>query len=190
MRRFILPIAIAVAAVAPAAANAQALRQPGTPANLPKLHVTSSTFAPNAPQPASVAFAGCGGGNVSPDLHWTGAPASTKSFAITEFDPDAPTGVGFWHWTVVNIPASVTDLPAGAALPAGAVAGLTDYGMAGYQGPCPPQGDKPHRYKFTVSALDIPVVQGVTAGSTGAFTTFSMRGHIVAQGTYTGTYAG
>ena len=187
MRRTILPIVIA--AFASTAAHAQALRQPGTPANLPKLHISSTTFGAGAPQPVSVAFAGCGGGNVSPDLRWTGAPASTKSFVITEFDPDAPTGVGFWHWTVANVPASVSSLAAGAALPAGAVAGLTDYGLAGYQGPCPPTGDKPHRYKITISALDIPAVAGFTAGSTGAFLSFSTRGHIVAQGSYTGTYA-
>ena len=78
---------------------------------------------------------------------------------------------------------------AGAALPAGAVAGLTDYGIAGYQGPCPPQGDGPHHYKFTVSALDVPAVQNFTASSTGAFLAFSIRGHVIAQGTYVGTYA-
>lgn len=182
-------VAVIFASTASVAGNAQSLRQPGTPANLPKLTISSHTFANGAPQPKSVAFAACGGGNVSPDLHWTGAPANTKSFVLTEFDPDAPTGVCFWHWTVANIPASVTGLGAGAALPAGAVAGLTDYGIAGYQGPCPPQGDGPHHYKFTVSALDIPALQGFTSSSTGAFLAFSTRGHIIAQGTYVGTYA-
>jgi Raf kinase inhibitor-like YbhB/YbcL family protein len=184
-----ITLAIVLASATSITANAQPLRQPGTPAELPRLSISSHMFANGGPQPKKVGFAACGGENVSPDLHWTGAPAKTKSFVLTEFDPDAPTGVGFWHWTVANIPASVTGLEAGAALPAGAVAGLTDYGLPGYQGPCPPQGDRPHRYKFTVSALDIPVVQGVTAGSTGAFLTFSIRGHIIAQGTYVGTYA-
>jgi Raf kinase inhibitor-like YbhB/YbcL family protein len=181
--------ALVLAAATTTAANAQTLRQPGTPANLPKLTVTSHAFANGAAQPKNAGFAACGGSNTSPDLSWSGAPANTKSFVITEFDPDAPTGVGFWHWTVVNIPASVTSLAAGAALPSGAIAGLTDYGLAGYQGPCPPVGDGPHHYKFTVSALDIPVVEGVTAGATGAYVTFSIRGHILAQGTYVGTYA-
>jgi Raf kinase inhibitor-like YbhB/YbcL family protein len=187
MRHLIL--AVALAAATATSVNAQTLRQPGTPANLPKLHLTSSAFANGGAQPKNAGFAACGGTNLAPDLQWTGAPANTKSFAITEFDPDAPTGVGFWHWTVVNIPASVTSLAAGAPLPSGAIAGLTDYGLAGYQGPCPPEGDRPHHYTFTVSALDIPVVQGVTAGATGAYITFSLRGHILAQGTLVGTYA-
>lgn len=101
---------------------------------------------------------GCTGKNVSPALSWSGAPAGTKSFAITVYDPDAPTGSGWWHWTVVNIPATVTSLAAGAgstkpALPKGAVEGRTDFGKPGYGGPCPPQGDKPHHYIFTVWAL-------------------------------------
>src|SRR6266567_2775664 len=93
---------------------------------------------------------GCTGGNVSPALRWSGAPAGTKSFAVTMYDPDAPTGSGWWHWVVYNIPAAVTSLPAGAGDPgknllaAGATQGNTDFGAAGYGGPCPPPGDKPH----------------------------------------------
>ncbi|MBX3553622.1 MAG: YbhB/YbcL family Raf kinase inhibitor-like protein [Pseudolabrys sp.] len=101
---------------------------------------------------------GCAGGNRSPHLAWRGAPAGTKSFAITCYDPDAPTGSGFWHWLVVNIPPTVTDLAAGAGstggqLPAGALATRTDFGKPGYGGPCPPDGDHPHRYLFTVFAV-------------------------------------
>jgi len=93
---------------------------------------------------------GCTGGNTSPALAWTGAPAAAKSFAVTIYDPDAPTGSGWWHWVVYNLPATTTSLPAGAGdasknlLPAGAVQGNTDFGAPGYGGACPPAGDKPH----------------------------------------------
>jgi Raf kinase inhibitor-like YbhB/YbcL family protein len=175
-------------ALLPAFAGAQTLRPTSTPKNLPKIHVTSTTFAYGARQPRSVAFAACGGENISPQLSWSGAPAGTKSFALTEFDRDAPTGVGFWHWLVVNIPPSVTTLAPGAALPAGAVAGMTDHGLPGYQGPCPPVGDIPHHYTFTISALNVASVP-VTADSTGPAVQMALRGHIIAQGTYMGTYA-
>jgi Raf kinase inhibitor-like YbhB/YbcL family protein len=101
---------------------------------------------------------GCGGGNKSPQLSWTGVPAGTKSFAVHCFDPDAPTGSGFWHWVVVNIPASVTELkldagsPASGLLPKGALQTRTDFGKPGYGGPCPPPG-APHQYLITVYAL-------------------------------------
>jgi len=104
---------------------------------------------------------GCDGGNVSPSLAWKNAPAGTKSFAITVYDPDAPTGSGWWHWIVFNIPAEVTSLPVGVGNPAsgqtpkGAVQSKTDFGKPGYGGPCPPQGDKPHRYIFSAYALKV-----------------------------------
>lgn len=102
---------------------------------------------------------GCTGENKSPHLKWSPAPSGTKSFAVTCYDPDAPTGSGFWHWLVVNIPPDVTELSLGAgnkggALPKGALQTRTDYGFAGYGGPCPPEGDHPHRYLFTVYAVD------------------------------------
>ena len=104
---------------------------------------------------------GCNGGNRSPALKWSNPPAGTKSFAVTVYDPDAPTGSGWWHWVVFNIPAGVTSLPAGAGdpgagkLPKGAVQSLTDFGAPGFGGPCPPKGDRAHRYVFTVHALDV-----------------------------------
>src|SRR5438067_2094273 len=95
---------------------------------------------------------GCGGGNKSPHLAWSGAPAGTKSFALMVYDPDAPTGSGFWHWVMFDIPADTTELPKGAGdpkaatAPKGATQSRTDFGVPGYGGPCPPQGDPPHHY--------------------------------------------
>jgi Raf kinase inhibitor-like YbhB/YbcL family protein len=102
---------------------------------------------------------GCQGGNISPALHWKGAPPDTKSFAVTFYDPDAPTGSGWWHWVIFNIPANVTSLAKGAGnpqarlAPPGSIQSRSDFGKPGYGGPCPPIGDKPHRYQFTVYAL-------------------------------------
>lgn len=102
---------------------------------------------------------GCEGGNVSPALSWKNAPKGTKSFAITAYDPDAPTGSGWWHWVVFNLPADTTSLaqgaggPGDAKLPRQAIQGRTDFGKPGWGGPCPPKGDKPHRFIFTVFAL-------------------------------------
>ncbi len=102
---------------------------------------------------------GCNGDNLSPALEWNNPPAGTKSFAVTVYDPDAPTGSGWWHWVMYDIPASVTNLPAGAGvqapLPAGAKQGRNDYGERNYGGACPPAGDRPHHYIFTVYALKV-----------------------------------
>ena len=103
---------------------------------------------------------GCNGQNHSPQLGWSNAPAGTKSFAITMYDADAPTGSGFWHWVIVNIPPIVTELKRGAgdpkvsAAPAGSLQSINDTGAAGYQGPCPGEGEAPHRYIITVYALN------------------------------------
>ena len=98
---------------------------------------------------------GCSGANLSPQLAWKNPPEGTKSFAVTVYDPDAPTGSGWWHWLVWNIPANTTSLPAATTLPEGAIAGRTDAGTPGYFGACPPKGDKPHRYVFKVHALKV-----------------------------------
>lgn len=101
---------------------------------------------------------GCTGENRSPALQWSNPPAGTKSFALTVYDPDAPTGSGWWHWVVFNLPATTTSLPAnidnkGTGLPQNAIQSRTDFGQVGFGGACPPQGDKPHHYHFTVHAL-------------------------------------
>ena len=104
---------------------------------------------------------GCSGDNVSPELRWTNVPTGTKSFAVTVYDPDAPTGSGWWHWVIFNIPPDITTLVADAGKPDGLGApqlstqSMTDFGQPGYGGPCPPPGHKPHRYIFTVHALKV-----------------------------------
>lgn len=121
---------------------------------------------------------GCNGGNQAPRLQWSGAPAGTNSFVVTMFDPDAPSGSGFWHWLTWDIPSSATSLNA-AALPAGAVSGINDAGLTGYLGPCPPPGDRVHRYQLTVYALDIASL-GLPGSTRAAVVGFSMRLHILA----------
>jgi Raf kinase inhibitor-like YbhB/YbcL family protein len=120
----------------------------------------SPTVAPNSTLSNDQVYSGfgCSGKNISPALSWSGAPSGTKSFAVTVYDPDAPTGSGWWHWVVYNIPATVSGLPVGAGnaggkLPAGALQGHTDFGTPGFGGACPPVGAKPHRYIFSVYAL-------------------------------------
>ncbi|HEX6510687.1 MAG TPA: YbhB/YbcL family Raf kinase inhibitor-like protein [Chloroflexota bacterium] len=135
---------------------------------------------------------GCDGGNKSPHLRWEGAPADTKSFAVTCYDPDAPTGSGFWHWVIVNIPPNVTELPEGAGnpggqLPGGALQTRTDIGQPGYVGPCPPQGDPPHRYQFTVFALGADQLQ-VSADTSAAIVGFQMHFCTLEKAMLTGKY--
>ncbi len=132
-------------------------------------------------------------GNVSPHLKWSGAPEGTKSFAITCYDPDAPTGSGFWHWTVANIPADVTELeegagsPDGSKLPTGAIQGRTDFGQPGFGGAAPPAGHGPHRYIFTVFAVDTDRLD-VTADNSGAVYGFNLHFHTLAKASITGIY--
>ena len=136
---------------------------------------------------------GCEGGNTSPELSWQNAPAGTKSFAVTVYDPDAPTGSGWWHWTVVNLPASTHALPSGAGnpdasqLPAGAVQGRTDYGQPGFGGACPPVGDKPHHYQFTVWALKVDKLP-INEQTSGAMVGYMLNANALAKATLTATY--
>ena len=134
---------------------------------------------------------GCAGGNRSPHLAWTGAPEGTQSFAVTCYDPDAPTGSGFWHWVVVNIPADAAELAAGAGggsgLPDGALQTNTDFGRPGYGGPCPPEGDHPHRYLFTVHAVaveSLPVEASTTAAVVGFMLNFNTLEKAALMGLY------
>ena len=150
---------------------------------------------------------GCQGQNLSPELKWSNLPEGTKSLALQVYDPDAPTGSGFWHWTVYNIPATATELAQGAgnnasSLPTGAFGGNTDFmdtGATGangnYGGPCPPKGDKPHRYIFTLYALAVPQVEvaaGVPkTGSAGLFGFVLNKGvgpALLGKASFTATY--
>ena len=146
--------------------------------------VTSNDFADGATLPDAQVYAK---GNRSPHLAWSGAPEGTKSFAITCYDPDAPTGSGFWHWTVANIPADVTEITAGGPVPAGAVEGRTDFGQPGFGGAAPPAGHGPHRYIFTVFAVDVDKLD-VTPENSGAIFGFNLHFHTLARASITGVY--
>jgi len=159
------------------------------------LTLTSGEFADGDYMANEQVFAGfgCEGKNVSPSLSWSGAPAGTKTFALTVYDPDAPTGSGWWHWVVVNIPPSTTSLPKGAGtaegamLPQGALQVRTDFGAPGYGGPCPPQGDHPHRYVFTIHAVDLDALD-VDANASPALVGFYLHFHTLAKASLMGLY--
>jgi Raf kinase inhibitor-like YbhB/YbcL family protein len=171
--------------------NTVPVRAPDPAKNASSLRVTSKAFADGGDIPMENVFTGCGGKNVAPELTWVGAPDGTKSYAITCFDPDAPTGSGYWHWVLANLPASVTSLAAGdgnSDSPKGGQGGYSDFGMHSYGGPCPPKGHGKHHYTFTVYALDIEKVEGASGGTTGATLVFMMRGHVLATGQITGTF--
>ncbi|MDH6195088.1 Raf kinase inhibitor-like YbhB/YbcL family protein [Mycobacterium frederiksbergense] len=134
---------------------------------------------------------GAGGSDTSPQLSWSGFPAGTKSFAVTVYDPDAPTASGFWHWAVADLPASVTELPAGAGdgspLPGGAVTLANDAGVKRYIGAAPPAGHGPHRYFIAVHALDVDKLD-LPEGATPAYLGFNLFGHAIARAVIHGTY--
>jgi len=157
--------------------------------------VASRDVAPDKPVANDFIFSsfGCSGGNHSPELHWSGAPAGTQSFALSIYDPDAPTGSGWWHWFIVNLPANTMSLERdagkadGSKLPAGAQQIATDFGTKGYGGPCPPAGDKPHRYIVTVYALKVPKLD-IPATATAALAGFNVNANALGKATFTFKY--
>jgi Raf kinase inhibitor-like YbhB/YbcL family protein len=159
----------------------QQVRQ-GIPAAAGHFRVTAPDVHGRFPASDLANGFGCTGSNAQPSLTWSGAPAGTRSFAVTMFDPDAPTGSGFWHWLEWDLPAASRSL--GTTVPAGAVSGTNDAGVTGYLGPCPPVGDITHRYQITVLALDVPSL-GLPAGTPPAVTRFTMGDHILATGRVT-----
>ena len=154
------------------------------------MELNSNDLKPNGKIPEDFVYQGmgCTGKNLSPELHWTGAPKGTKSFAVTVYDPDAPTGSGFWHWVVINIPPSVTSLKQGwkSTETPGVIEIPSDFGAASYGGPCPPPG-KPHHYKFSVHALKTDKLD-LPAGASNAFARFMIEGATLSKGTFTALY--
>ncbi|MEJ2795831.1 YbhB/YbcL family Raf kinase inhibitor-like protein [Iodobacter sp. LRB] len=150
--------------------------------------VHSSDIKAGTPMSAQQEFNGfgCSGANLSPQLQWQNAPAGTKSFAITVFDPDAPTGSGWWHWSVINIPANTTSVATGST-PKGALETRTDYGSAGFGGACPPAGDPAHRYIHTIWALDIEQLP-LDAQASGALVGYMLNQHKLGTAQLIATY--
>jgi len=135
---------------------------------------------------------GCDGANISPELHWSNAPKGTKSFAVTVYDPDAPTGSGWWHWVIFNIPASINALPTdfgnvSKLATIAAIQSVTDYGKTGFGGACPPKGDKAHRYIFTVHALSVDKL-GLDEKASPALVGFMLNANTIAKATLVSYY--
>ncbi len=168
--------------------------QGAAPVKAMALTLESTTFKNGEFLPQRTAFDGfdCGGQNIIPHLRWNNPPAGTKSYVITEYDPDAPTVSGFWHWGIYNIPGDTTEIPEGAnqsgSLPTGSSQMFTDYGATGYGGSCPPVGDAPHHYTFTVYALDVDKLELTPGTTTGAFLMFNIRQHTLDKAQLIGLY--
>lgn len=160
-----------------------------------KFTLESADLKPGAKVPEQHVFKGfgCEGGNVSPALAWKNVPAGTKSFALMVYDPDAPTGSGWWHWVVFNLSADSTGLEQGAGDPAspkapkGATQSRTDFGAPGWGGPCPPKGDKPHRYVFTLYALKVDKLD-LDQSSPAAMVGFMANANALGKASFTAKY--
>lgn len=189
-----LPILAALSVICVASAAVAQLPTRATPARA-RFTVTSPDLQVRGRVAQSHVFngMGCTGQNISPVLQWNNPPAGTKSFAVTAYDPDAPTGGGWWHWVIYNIPASVNRLaadagkPGGRMAPRGSVQGNTDFGTAGYGGPCPPPGDKPHRYIFTVYALKVDRLN-LPRNATAAYVGFNLHANVLGTAQITALY--
>jgi Raf kinase inhibitor-like YbhB/YbcL family protein len=187
-------LTLALASVGGAQAAKSQKEKPKTAQTTGRLKVTAPDLVSRGRIALSHVFngMGCNGRNISPALEWSNAPAGTKSFAVTMYDPDAPTGSGWWHWVMYNIPASTTGLVAGAGnnrnAPSGSVQGTTDFGTKGYGGPCPPTGDKPHHYHITVFALKVDKID-VPGNATAAMVGFNLNANKLATARVTGLYA-
>ena len=184
MKNFFISLALSAIAFSGSAAYAQAFE------------LSSPDINPAQPIAMKHVFNGfgCTGENISPALGWKNAPAGTKSFAVMVHDADAPTGgAGFWHWVVVNLPASASGLPSGAgaassnALPEAARQINTDFGAPGWGGPCPPQGRVPHRYTFTVYALKVDKLE-LPANATASLAGFMVNGNALAKASIEARY--
>ncbi|MET7747965.1 YbhB/YbcL family Raf kinase inhibitor-like protein [Micromonospora sp. NPDC005367] len=158
---------------------------------VPSFTLTSDDVQNGEPMDVRHVHPSMGGESLSPQLTWSDFPAGTKSFTVTCFDPDAPTGSGFWHWVLVNVPAGVTQLPRGAggagADLGGAFPVRNDYGEHGYGGAAPPSGDRPHRYVFAVHALDVERLD-LTPDATPAYVGFNLAFHTLARAVIRPTY--
>ena len=183
---------LGVVSMAPAQANKAAKPKPkATPVGHFKLTASDLEARGRITLPHVFNGMGCGGQNTSPALQWSNAPAGTKSFAVTMYDPDAPTGSGWWHWVMYNIPASTTSLADGAGnnrnAPSGSAQGMTDFGTKGYGGPCPPVGDKPHHYHITVFALKVDKLD-VPGNATSAMVGYNLNANKLGTARVTGLY--
>jgi Raf kinase inhibitor-like YbhB/YbcL family protein len=162
---------------------------------VPWITVTSTDVADGQPLASRhvSGVMGAGGEDVSPQVSWSGFPEETKSFCVTIHDPDAPTGSGFWHWVVANIPGNVVELPTGAGsvggsgMPSSAVSLRNDSGEIGFVGAAPPAGHGPHRYVFAVHAVDVEKLD-VTGQAPPAFLGFNLFFHTLARGYIVPTY--
>jgi len=159
----------------------------------PSFSVTSSDLTAGSPLPLAQAHSSAGGQDLSPQLSWSGFPAETQSFSVVCYDPDAPTMSGFWHWILLDLPASTTELATGAAsgdlsgLPAGSFHLRNDWGTLNFGGAAPPEGDRAHRYFFVVFALDVPKL-GLDGSASPAVAGFMRTFHTLARASITATY--